>query len=162
MERTRICLETSIVNGYLRNEFECKAIDGLFAMVENGALEIYISDLAWNEIFRPLTNEHEKGKKEKLLQLARHLPKMEQLELWLPEIDIPGLDDSGEINGELASTIREDVEQFLSYATLGVSYLVTREKEYYLNESICRHLSDKYGFRICTPQECLDYLTAGQ
>lgn len=59
----KICLETSVIIGFLNDEPDCEAVDTLMALAEGGILKLYISDFAWAEQYKPL-NESSEQKKE--------------------------------------------------------------------------------------------------
>ena len=152
----KICLETSSIIGFLQGERDCQPVERLLTLAESGQVELFVSDFAWEEIYKPL-DELGNSRKERLRYVAKHLPKVARIGEWELGSDVLGHDDSAEIEGALSQTGRPDREQFLSYAALGLDFFVTKDKDY-LKKSVRSKFVKEYGFKVGRADECVDWL----
>ena len=152
----KICLETSTIIGFLQDEPDCQSIERLLVLAKAGLIELFVSDFAWQEIYK-LLDEKGNTKKECLKQVAKHLPKAARIGEWRLGFDVLAHNDSIEIEKTLSHSSRSDTEQFLSYAALDVDFFVTKDK-HYLKKSVRSELVKEYGFQIGTADECIGWL----
>jgi hypothetical protein len=156
----KICLETSAIIGFCKDEPDCQPIERLLTLAENYQVEILISNFAWDEQYKPL-DELGNSRKERIARLANPSPKVARIGEWVLGEDVLGSDDSVEIGDTLSKTSRPDSEQFLSYAALGLDFFVTKDK-HFLKKSVRNKLTKKYKFHIGTPDECIHWIEEGQ
>ncbi len=152
----KICLETSAIIGFLNDEPDCQAVEKLLILAETSQIELFVSNFAWEETYKPV-NESASNKKERLKNLTNHLPKVARLGEWVLGVDALGHDDSAEIEATLSKASRPDREQFLSYAALGLDFFVTKDKGY-LKKSIHNRFAKEFGFQVGTPDECVHWI----
>ncbi len=152
----KICLETSCIIGFLKDEPDCRSIERLLTLAESDQLELFVSNFAWEESYKPL-DELGNSRKECLRCVAKHLPKVARIGEWILGEDVLGHDDSAEIEGVLSKASRPDKEQFLSSAALGLDFFTTKDDDY-LKESVRNKLVKEYGFQVGTPDECVNWI----
>lgn len=152
----KICLETSCIIGFLKGEPGCKPIERLLTLAETGDAELFVSDLAWKEQYKPL-DELGDSRKKRLWQVFCNTPKVARIGEWVLGEDVLGHDDSAEIEAALSHASRPDREQFLSYTALGLDFFITKDNDY-LKKSVRSKLVKQYGFQVGTPQECLTWI----
>lgn len=152
----RICLETSVIIGFLQDEPDCQPIETLLTLAENNQIELFASNFAWEEAYKPL-NKLGKSRKERLMRLTKHLPKVARLGEWQLGLDVLGHDDSPEIEFTVSKASRSDIEQFLSYAALSLDFFVTKDRGF-LKKSVHSKLTNEYGFQVGTVKECINWL----
>jgi hypothetical protein len=153
----KMCLETSAIIGFLKDEPDCRSIEKLLALSESGQIELFVSSFAWEEAYKPLLDELGTNKKERLMKLTKHLPKVARIGEWTIGSDILGHNDSSTIELTLSKASRSDKEQFLSYAALGIDFFITKDKDF-LKKLVRTRLEKEYGFQIGTAHECLDWI----
>ncbi|MBU2607987.1 MAG: hypothetical protein KKF26_01570 [Chloroflexi bacterium] len=156
----KICIETSAIIGFLKGEFDCQPIEQLLTLAEAGEVEILVSSFAWDEVYKPL-NELGNSKKERLRQMVQHLPKVARSGEWRLGFDVLGHEGSAEIEHSLSRASRSDKEQFLSYASLGLDFFVTKDK-HFLKESVRTDFKRKYSFQVGNPKDCVDWIKKSQ
>ena len=152
----KICLETSCIIGFLKGESDCQPIDKILTFAETGQLELFVSDLAWEEIHKPL-DEIGNRRKERLKSLTNHLPKVARIGEGVLGEDVLGHDDSTDIERSLSKASRPDKEQFLSYAALGLDFFVTKD-DHYLKKSVRSKFVKAYGFEVGRAAECVHWI----
>ena len=148
----KICLETSAIIGFLKDEPDCQSIERILRLAEAGQVELFVSDFAWDEIYKPL-DALGNSRKKRLEAITRHSPRVARLGEWCLGFDMLGHDESVEIEDTLFPAGRADREQFLSYAALSLDFFVTKDK-HFLRKSAGEKMEEEYGFRVCTPDEC--------
>jgi hypothetical protein len=148
----KICLETSCIIGFLKNESDCEPIDKILTLAEAGQVELFVSDFAWQEQYKPL-DELGNSRKERLCKVIYNAPRVARIGEWVLGEDVLGHDDSSEIEHTLSRASRPDREQFLSYAALGFDFFVTKDA-HFLKKSVRSKLMKEYGFQVGTPAEC--------
>jgi len=119
-----------------------------------------VSSFAWDEVYKPL-NELGNSKKERLRRVVQHLPKVARLGEWRLDFDVLGHEGSAEIEHSLSRASRPDKEQFLSYASLGLGFFVTKDK-HFLKESVRTDFKRKYSFQAGNPKDCVDWIKKRQ
>jgi len=152
----KICLETSCVIGFLKGEPDCEPIEKLLSLAETSDSELFVSNFTWEEQYKPL-DELGKHRKERLKRLANLPPKVARLGEWVLGEDALGHDDSARIESTLSKASRADREQFLSYATLGLDFFVTKDY-HFLKKSVRSKLISHYGFQVGTPEKCVHWI----
>ena len=152
----KICLETSCIIGFLNGEPDCEPVGRLLTLAEAGHVELFVSDFAWEETYKPL-DKLGTSRKERLRYVTEHLPKVARIGEWRIGLDVLGHDDSAEIERALLQASRPDREQFLSYAAFGLTFFVTKDNDY-LKKSVRSKLVKQYGFQVGTPDECMDWI----
>ena len=155
----KICIETSYIIGFLRGETDCVHVERLLALAESGQVEVFISDFAWEETYKPM-DEFGNSRMERLRCVAKHLPKVARIGEWRLGLDVLGHNDSAEIESTLSQASRSDREQFLSYAALGLDFFVTKD-EHYLKKSVRNKYEKEYGFRVGRADECINWIEWG-
>ena len=140
------------------NESDCEPIDKILTLAEAGSVELFVSDFAWEEQYKPLLDELGARRKERLCKVVCNAPKVARIEEWVLGEDALGHDDSAEIEHTLSRASRPDREQFLSYAALGLDFFVTKDKEHYLKKSVRGKFVKEYGFQLGTPAECVGWI----
>ncbi|MEW6143074.1 MAG: hypothetical protein AB1597_08005 [Chloroflexota bacterium] len=121
---------------------------------ESGELDVFVSDFAWDEIYKAPDAAGKSGK-ERLRRVATPLQKAAHLDEWKLGVDILGHTDSSKMDKVLSRASRPDREQFLSYAAIGLDYFVTEDK-HYLRKTVRNKLTKEYGLIVCSVAECVE------
>lgn len=97
-------------------------------LTETGYVELFVSDFAWEETYKPL-DKLGTSRKERLRYVTKYLPKVAHMGEWRIGLDVLGHDDSAEIECTLLQASRLDGEQFLSYAAFGPTFFATKDDD---------------------------------
>jgi hypothetical protein len=125
----KMCLETSCIIGFLNGEPDCEPVGRLLTLAETGHVELFVSDFAWKETYKPL-DKLGISRKERLRYVTEHLPKVARIGEWRIGLDVLGHDDSAGIERTLLQASRLDGEQFLSYAAFSLTFFATKDNGY--------------------------------
>jgi hypothetical protein len=104
-------METSVIIGFLKGEFDCQPIEQLLTLAEAGEIEIFVSSFAWDEVYKPL-NELGNSNKERVRRVVQHLPKVARLGEWELDFDVLGHKGSAEIEHSLSRASRQTKNSF--------------------------------------------------
>ena len=160
MEVNRICLETSSIIGFVKGEPDCQPVEQLLTLAETGEVEIFVSDFAWKEAYKPL-DELGNSRKELVRRVAKALAKVARLGEWELGLDVLGHDNSAELEHSLSIANQPDKEQFLSYAALGLDFFVTKDN-HFLRSHVRNKFREEYGFQVGNAKECMDWVNKRQ